>query len=156
MKGRKPKDVAMKILTGNPGKRAVSPSSDAPFTKSPLEKPAGLDDFASAEWDRITDTLAPILSPASSGMVLVACDSFSQWQRAQQVVNEKGFTYTTTNKHGLEMSRQRPEVGIAERARTAYHRALTELGASPVAHTRVKPLPDDKQGELYGLGRLLG
>ncbi len=156
MKGRKPKDVALKILTGNPGKRPVGTANDTPFLAAPFAKPEWLDTIASREWDRLVETLAPILSPASAGMVLIACDAFSEWMHAAKAIELEGPTYTTENQHGQEMVRPRPEVVIRNNARRAYHQALAELGASPVAHTRVKKLPDAQQPELPGIGRLLG
>lgn len=160
MKGRKPKDLAIKLLTGNPGKRQTSsPSSsgsDAPFVSSKLSKPRGLDKEASREWDRLVSTLAPILSPASAGMVFVAVDAFSQMKRAATVLVEAGSDfYETAGKSGT-MLREHPAVGMRDRARRAYHQALAELGASPVAHTRVKKLPEETQPELPGITRLLG
>ena len=158
MKGRKPKDLAMKLLTGNPGKRSSSSviDSDAPFVCAKLKKPKGLDEYASKEWARIVSTLAPILSPASAGMVLVAVDAFSQMRRAAAVLDKAGSDfYETTGKSGT-MLREHPAVGMRDRARTAYHRALAELGASPVAHGRVKSLPKNNQEELPGITRMLG
>jgi P27 family predicted phage terminase small subunit len=160
MKGRKPKDLAMKLLIGNPGKRSTappsSPGSDAPFTVSALEKPDYLDEYASQEWDRLVSTLAPILSPASAGMVLVAVDAFSEMRTAMEALKDGKQTYETISAKGPSMTRERPEIGIKNRARTAYHRALAELGASPVAHTRVKKLPGENQTELPGMARMLG
>jgi P27 family predicted phage terminase small subunit len=141
VKGRKPKDIALKILSGNPGKR-------------PLEKPAGLDAWASEEWDRLVERLAPILSPASGGMLLCAVNAFSQLMSADKIIQEEGLTYSTNGEAGMVI-RMRPEVRIRDAARTAYHRALTELGASPVAHCRVKKLPDGNQEELPGISRFL-
>lgn len=158
MKGRKPKDVAMKLLTGNPGKRSTGSGvdSEAPFVCAKLKKPKGLDEYASKEWGRIVSTLAPILSPASAGMVLVAVDAFSQMRRAAKVLSDAGSDfYETTGKSGA-MIREHPAVGMRDRARTAYHRALAELGASPVAHGRVKSLPKNNQPELPGITRMLG
>lgn len=157
MKGRKPKDVAMKLLTGNPGKRsAPALDSDAPFVCAKLKKPKGLDQFASKEWNRLVSTLAPILSPASAGMVLVAAETFSQIQRAKAAINANGSEfYETTGKSG-RMIREHPAVGILGRSMRAYHQALAELGASPVAHTRVKKLPGENQPELPGITRMLG
>lgn len=157
MRGRKPKDVAMKLLAGNPGKRPTSSGSDAaPFTVAPLKKPRGLDKFSSYEWNRLVDTLAPILSPASAGMVLIAVDAYSQMMSASEALKKAGgMTYETAGKSGL-MIRERPEVGMRDRARRAYHQALAELGASPVAHTRVKKLPESDQTELPGIQRMLG
>lgn len=157
MKGRKPKDLTMKLLTGNPGKRPSSSfSSDSPFVCSTLKKPRGLDKHASREWNRLVETLAPILSPASEGMVLVAVDAYSEMMQAMEALKTGGLTYETISLKGPSMIRERPEVGIKSRARRAYHQALAELGASPVAHTRVKKLPEETQPELPGITRLLG
>ncbi len=156
MKGRKPKDLALKLLTGNPGKRPMGSSDAAPFISAPLDKPAWLDEYASKEWDRLVSTLAPILSPASAGMVLIAVDSFSEWMRAVATLEKEGEVYVTTNVHGQEFVRPRPEVVMRATARKAYFQALAELGASPVAHSRVHKLPDGNQTEIPGIGRLLG
>ena len=156
MKGRKPKDLALKLLAGNPGKRPLGSSGEAPFTSAPLEKPDGLDDCASQEWDRLVTRLQSVLSPASAGMVYVAVSAYSQMKRAEAALEAAGSDfYETTGKSG-KMIREHPARGMLERARTAYHRALAELGASPVAHTRVKKLPETGQTELPGIHRLLG
>ena len=156
MKGRKPKDLELKLLTGNPGKRPAGSGADAPFVSEALEKPAGLDEHASAEWDRLVDRLAPILSPASAGMVFVAATAFGRIQRADALITEAGGEiYETVGKSG-RMLREHPAVGMRDRAVVQYHRALAELGASPVAHTRVKKLPTSNQTELPGIARLLG
>lgn len=157
MRGRKPKDLAMKLLSGNAGKRPLSGApSDEPFVVGELKKPRGLDKYASKEWDRIVQTLAPILSPASEGMVLIAVDAYSEMRHAQAALADGVLTYTTESKKGPAMTRERPEVGIRQRARRAYHQALAELGASPVAHTRVKKLPEDNQTVLPGMAQMLG
>ena len=158
MKGRKPNDVARKILTANPGKRSTGSAvdSDAPFVCAKLKKPKGLDEYATKEWNRLVSTLAPILSPASAGMVLIAAETFSQIQRAKAAINANGSEfYETTGKSG-RMIREHPAVGILGRSMRAYHQALAELGASPVAHTRVKKLPGESQPELPGIARMLG
>jgi len=174
MRGRIPKSEKVKKLAGDPGKRGnVIPfnanksggskpqtpgagGSDEAFVVGELVKPDYLDEYASAEWDRIVESLAQILSPASAGMVLIACESYSDMRHADDVIKNEGRTYITVSKDGGEMHRLRPEVGMKERARTAYHRALSELGASPVAHTRVKKLPEPQQTELPGIGQFLG
>jgi phage terminase small subunit len=133
MKGRKPKDVAMKLLNGNAGHKPLAPiETDQPFTVAEIDKPDDLDEYGSKEWDRLVASLAPILS---------------------KFLREHGETYTTQNKDGMQMHRQRPEVSMRANARTAYHRALSELGASPVAHTRVKKLPGAEQQALPGMSR---
>lgn len=151
MKGRKPKDARLMLLSGNPGHRPVWDTGE-PFTAGEIEKPSGLDTLASEEWYRLVERLAPILSPASGGMLLVAASAFSQMTAADRIIQAKGLTYETSGEAGTVI-RMRPEVRIRDTARTAYHRALAELGASPVAHSRVKKLPDGNQPELPGIHR---
>jgi len=154
MRGRKPKSLELKILQGSPGHRPLE-GSGAPFTVGIPEKPTGLEKFADEEWDRLVAHLAPILCPASRGMLLVCTDAYAQMMTANAVLQTKGTTYTTKTESGSTMIRQRPEVRMKESARRAYHQALTELGASPVAQTRVRRLPS-KQLKLTGMQRLLG
>lgn len=163
MKGRKPKDERLKVLNGNAGKHRLSAGGNAGFSsgeafiKGDLEKPDYLDEYESKEWDRIVTTGALVLSEADAGMVLVACSAFSDLMIARKALEEAGSrTYETENQSGAVMIRQRPEVAMMQNARTAYHRALAELGLSPVAHTRVKALPKSNQTELPGIARLLG
>lgn len=162
MKGRKPKEDRLKLLAGNPGKRPLSSGDGSvgtgeAFIKGELEKPDYLDEYESKEWDRIVTTGALVLSEADAGMVLVACSAFSDLMIARKALEEAGSrTYETESQSGAVMIRQRPEVAMMQNARTAYHRALAELGLSPVSHTRVKALPDKRQTELPGIARLLG
>lgn len=79
MRGRKPKDIAMKLLVGNPGKRKAQDSAEPdPFVCEPVCKPEALSERESQEWDRLTTTLAPILSRASEGILLVAVQAFGR------------------------------------------------------------------------------
>lgn len=153
MKGRKPKDIALRLLNGNAAKRPL-PQNGEPFVLEEVPKPRGLDRLASHEWDRLTTCLAPVLCAASGGMLLCAANAYSQMMSADKVIQEKGLTYETNGESG-PIIRMRPEVRIRDAARAAYHKALTELGASPVAHSRVKQLPDDNQTVLPGIARHL-
>jgi len=119
-------------------------------------KPKGLGRDQSQEWDRLTTTLALILSRGSEGMVLVACGYYADMRDAERTIKKEGRFYETTNKHGQTMKRAHPAVQMLSTARNGYHRALAELGASPVAHSRVRALPQDTQQELPGMSRLLG
>jgi P27 family predicted phage terminase small subunit len=151
MKGRKPKDVALRLLNGNSSNRPL-PNTGQPFVVGQIEKPVGLDVFSSEEWDRLVEHLAPILCAASRGMLICAVNAYSQLMSADKVIQEKGLTYETYGESGA-IIRIRPEVRIRDAARAAYHKALTELGASPVAHGRVKRLPDNNQTDLPGISR---
>jgi phage terminase small subunit len=89
-------------------------------------------------------------------MLFIAADAYSQMMQAKEALKDRTLTYTTESKKGPAMSRERSEVKIWDRARRDYHRALSDLGATPVGHTRVKKLPEETQPELPGISRLLG
>lgn len=161
MKGRKPKDEKLKLLNGNAGHRPIGAPPKKPpggstgkdeFVQAALEKPPDLDEEASAEWDRLVTRLHIVLTEADASLVRQAATLYSTIRQCEQVL-KKSLTYKTKNQHGQVMIRQRPEVGILQQARTQYHRALAELGGSPVARTRVKPLPKNEQQELPGMNR---
>ena len=69
---------------------------------------------------------------------------------ATRVLNKKGLTYTTRGKSGT-LIRQRLEIRMREAARGAYQTALSELGASPVASTRLHRLPSSKPYKKRGI-----
>jgi P27 family predicted phage terminase small subunit len=122
----------------------LSTSTEAdPFVCGIPDKPAGLDELASREWDRLVVSLAPLLSNASAGLLFVACNAYSQLLNADRIVQEEGLTYSTTGEAGMVV-RIHPAVRIRDAARLAYHRALVELGGSPVSQTRVRRLPEKK------------
>ena len=152
MRGRKPKSLELKILQGNPGRRPL-PSPGGPFVEGIPEKPPHLDEDASEEWDRLTTALVGILSPASRGTLLCACDAYSQLTASNRVLKEHGSTYTTISESGSTLIRQRPEVRMRENARRAYQLALSELGASPVGHTRVRTLPASRPAKPTGISK---
>ncbi|MDC8450817.1 MAG: P27 family phage terminase small subunit [Nitrospira sp.] len=154
MRGRKPKDVAMKILHGNPGGRAMMESSSGPFVCEPVVMPDGLSQLEQEEWCKLAETLKPILNRSSEGLLRVACSCYAEFMLADQVVRERGLTYQTDGEAGVVI-RVHPAVKIRDSARLAYHRALIELGGSPVASTRVRKLPTKKTAaeEKTGTGR---
>lgn len=56
MAGRRPKSAALKLVTGNPGKRPVPEDEPTPVSGWP-EKPPKLGKIANAEWDRLAHLL---------------------------------------------------------------------------------------------------
>lgn len=159
MKGRKPKPVDLRLLAGNAGHRQIEPAGSAdegePFVRGRLVKPKGLSRDESREWDRLTTTLTLILSRGSEGMVLMACQYYGQIEEAKRILKREGSMYTTTNKHGQTMKRTHPMMQARAVAQAGYVRVLAELGASPVAHSRVRTLPGGEQQTLPGMGRHL-
>ena len=147
MRGRKPNPQRLRILRGNPGKRALKSARSSPFVAGTPEKPAHLTGDASKEWDRLTAQLGGangVLCLADRGILEVACSAYAMFMQAHRAIAEHGATYET-ERDGLKMTRPRPEVRILQQERRAYQAALAELGATPAQHARVSPLPNDSE-----------
>lgn len=59
--------------------------------------------------------------------------SYSKWKQAEQILDEKGFTFETPN--GYEQ--QRPEVSIANKAQQEMRSWMKELGLTEAARARM-------------------
>ena len=72
-RGRKPKPTMLRVLQGNPGKRAFNHEEPAYGPGAP-DKPEFLDDFAGEEWDRLIGMLvsARMITKGDGGIILVA------------------------------------------------------------------------------------
>ncbi|MBN1044902.1 phage terminase small subunit P27 family [Clostridium botulinum] len=98
--------------------------------------PSWLDVEAKKEWKRILKLLenekknfTPKDLKALEGYVV----SYSKWKRCEQIIDEKGFTFTTPN--GYEQ--QRPEVSIGNKAQQEMRSWMKELGLTEASRARM-------------------
>lgn len=138
VKGAKPKPTALKIVQGNPGKRALNKREPKPARKKPtcpqwLSKEAKK---AFRELARYLDN-AGIITIVDGKALELLTEAYSEWKAARQVVQEKGATYSTITLQGAEMIRPRPEVGIAQDAWKRIKSILPEFGLTPSARVRL-------------------
>lgn len=151
-RGRKAKPTAIKILQGNPGHRPLNKEEPDYGPGAPL-KPDWLDEFASEEWDRLVSILAParVISKGEVGILVVACDAYSQLRQCQKFIKRKGSISYATSTNGGTNYKPYPEVGQRNVARRQYLSSLSELGLSPSSRTKVKRVPDTKLSELEAM-----
>lgn len=149
MAGRRPKPARLKALAGNPGGRPLV-NTGSPFLAGRPDKPAWLDKEAAEEWDRLAAQLCDesgVLSPAHGGILLVACEHFSQYRRADRFIKKHGVTYETKGERGGgTLTREYPQVRQRHDALQAYRKCLNDLGATPTQAPRVHRL---QQQNLY-------
>lgn len=143
-RGRKPKPTVLRMLQGNPGKRALNHEEPAYGPGAP-DKPAFLDDFASEEWDRLTEMLvsARVVTKGDSGILIVAADAYSQLRQCQEFLKKKSsLSYDASSVNGGTSYKPYPEVAQRNMARRQYQAALSELGLSPSSRSKIKTLPE--------------
>lgn len=142
---RPTKPTAEKKLCGSrTRKKAVAapveapPAVPVPASDVPLPPAWLTDDIATSEWVRLAPDLMKmrVLTPMDSVNLAMLCQATAAYVKAQQVIAEKGATYTTTSKHG-EMDRVRPEVKIAAESEKTILRITKEFGLAPLSRARM-------------------
>ncbi len=94
MAGRRPKPLALKLVSGNPGKRPLPTDEPAPVSGRPW-KPAGLSKVADAEWERLADLLDGELrlSLADGPHLLGAATAYATALEFQQKAKQRGLPH---------------------------------------------------------------
>lgn len=154
-KGRKPKPTALKLLTGNPGKRPLRFDQFAPEARIPC-CPAVLKGEARLEWKRVTTELhrCGMLAEVDRGLLAMLCATWARWVEAERRIAEsaasaedgQGLFVLTPNKFPV----QSPWLAVSNRSIELYKALCAEFGLSPSARTRVAPQTTQIQLELVG------
>ena len=155
MRGRKPRSTQSKLLTGNPGKRAINhdePSAEVPgetFDAPPgeLEGNAGAQD----EWRR----LAPLLrknrqvTESDRAALIAMCLEWGRYLEATKKVQQHGMVIKTPSGYPVV----NPYLSIATKALAGCAKLWPELGLTPSSRSRVKaaPAPEANRLEAFRL-----
>lgn len=154
MKGRPAKPTSLKVLQGNPGKRALNKKEPKPAAGIP-KCPAHLSKEAKQVWREVVPQLQVmrVLTLADAHALELYCDAMATYRQARQLLNEHGATYETGSQDKGIMYRRRPENEIAEDAWRRAHAALQQFGLTPSSRTKLKTEPEqpkDLLSELLG------
>ena len=133
--GRKPTPTRLKMLRGNPGKRAVNRKEPQPANVAP-SCPKELSAVAKVEWRRVSKELHSLglLTRIDRAALAAYCESWSTWIGAIQKVQQTG-TIVRAPESGFPM--QSPYLSVANQAQKQMRAYLTEFGMTPSARTRV-------------------
>jgi P27 family predicted phage terminase small subunit len=150
--GRKPKPTHLKLVTGNPGKRALSTAEAKPAAALP-SPPPHLADEAKVEWGRVSEELYKIglLSGVDRAALAAYCQAYARWVQAERAIAEMakrdqltgGLMIKTTNGNAI----QNPLVGTANKAATDMVRFAAEFGMTPSARSRINVTPPSEGAE---------
>ena len=141
-RGRKPKPTHLKLITGNPGRRALNTKEPSPPSALP-SPPTHLNDEAKVEWDRVAEDLyrIGILTNIDRAVLAAYCQAYGRWVSAELVLADmakndevtRGLTVETINGNIL----QNPMVGMANKAMADMVRYAAEFGMTPSARSRI-------------------
>ncbi len=153
--GRRPAPTALKLLRGNPGKRALNqhepviPLVTDAFDEPPAELMA--DVVAAAEWRRVAPMLriARVVTEAERAVLVALCQQWSRYLEAHGKVQSLGMVV----KGHKEQPITNPYLRLADRALAHCLKLWAELGLTPSSRSRISTLPqaESKQSKWAGL-----
>lgn len=148
--GRRPKPTALKLLTGNPGKRALNAREPKPETKMPT-CPPHIEGEARREWHRMGRKLLALglLTEIDRSALAIYCQAWARWIEAEGQLKRYGPIVQAPS--GALM--QSPYLSIVNRAMEVMLKVLAEFGMTPSSRSRVKaaepPREDNEFERLF-------
>lgn len=146
-RGPAPQPTALKILNGNPGKRAINHNEPQPTKKAP-KCPSWLSREAKAEWRRVAPELERLglLTVVDGGALAAYCQAYARWKQCEEVIERDGMVSELVTDTGSTYLQQRPEVSIANKQLQVMKAFCTEFGLTPSSRSRMS-LPGEKPTE---------
>ena len=156
MAGRRPKPTHLKIVGGNPGKRALNKREPAPRREIP-SCPTHLSDASKVAWGRLVEMLDRIgvLTECDVLALERLCDCYSDILACRELVERDGRTYTTITAQGDTLIKGNPAVNQLRAADAQFKSYLVEFGLTPAARSKVQvsddnEKPKDEFKEFFG------
>lgn len=133
----------LKLLRGNPGKRAIRPEPEPTLLTESPAPPRILRGDALDEWHRITKELMRLgmLTAVDVHPLAAYCQVYGRWMQAEDTLMRMADADPVA--HGLMVKGslgnpvQNPIVKIADRAASDMVKYAAEFGFTPVARTRI-------------------
>lgn len=158
MRGRKPTPSYLKLLRGNPGKRALNKNEPRPeIPDEPPAPPSFLAGYAAEEWARISVEAyrLGLLTALDIAPLAAYCDAYERWRTARELIVAMGARDPVM--HGLIVKTQsggaapNPLVWISANAARDMVRFAAEFGMSPAARSRISAGVEAGDGKFTGL-----
>jgi P27 family predicted phage terminase small subunit len=144
MRGRKPKDEALKAASGNPGRRSHpnrEAIQDPPASpQDAFAPPRHLRRAARSVWQREVWRLREQGLSRASDLALFGdyCGHQALVERCDAAL-EQSLTYETVSKHG-SMTRARPEYDMRVKAARLAQQCLQQLGLTTLSRLRARQI----------------
>lgn len=146
MRGRKPKPTRLKVITGNPGKRALNMDEPRPEPAVP-ECPPELGDSAQREWQRLAGELAKlrVLTNLDRAALAAYCNAYALWAEAVAAVQRYGVMIKSPTGFPI----QSPYVSIVNRQAEIMMRIASEFGFTPASRGRISAPQEDDEPNFF-------
>lgn len=144
MSGRPPKPSALKLVSGNPGKRAVKGNEPEPMLLSDLKPPKHLAPRSAAVWKQLAPMLRrlQLLTEADVVSLEMLCDAVADYRHARE---KCGDDFVTWSSKGSQMVSQ--WLVAKQMSSKRAESFMSKFGMDPVSRSKVMIEP---QGDLFG------
>lgn len=156
-RGPPPEPTHLRILKGNPGKRALPKHEPQPekAAKGSRRCPAWMAPAGKRLWKSLVPELERLnlLTKIDDATLEGACANYARALAAEALVKKQGMVIVTDKGFTI----QHPAVSIAKNSWTAWLRFATEFGLTPSARSRIQiqpsaPEKDKDEDFLFGSG----
>lgn len=149
---RPPKPTALKLVTGNPGKRALNKQEPDPTYLQDLTPPDWLDQAAAQVWNEVAPNLraAKVLTVMDVQALAMGCIAIAQYRRAVKRTGDnlvKSKVIEGEDGQPVETGEQvNPWFIVQSMSFKQAMAVFQQFGMSPAARTRIAVQP---QGDLF-------
>lgn len=161
-RGPAPQPTVLKLLKGNPGKRALNAREPkAPPVVEMPPPPKWLSEHGADLWRQLGPRLirSKVLAEIDLAAFGMLCNAYHEFRRADEVIAKEGLTYETTTTTGDTKYAKRPEVEIRADAFRRTLRMMQEFGLTASSRSGVQAdpgKPADPFGDFMGRGKARG
>lgn len=137
--GRKPKPTKLKLVTGNPGKRALPKNEPKPNAEILPKPPSILKGEELKEWKRLGKELfrLGLLTDVDRSTFASYCVAWGSFVKAQQEIKKRGMIMKTKGGNLI----QNPYLAIRNKSMEHMNKFGAEMGLSPSARARLGVTP---------------
>jgi P27 family predicted phage terminase small subunit len=154
MPGPAPKPTALKILEGNPGKRALNDREPSyPTAMTNAKPPAFLNRDGKKYWNETAPLLIAqgVLTEVDLASFALVCQAWGRYVDVEKKLAKMSLVIKTTNGNII----QNPLLAVANRAFDQYRAMATEFGLTPSSRSRIvvaakQPEADPLEAMLSG------
>ena len=144
MSGRPRKPSALKLVEGNPGKRAANGQEPEPMLLTDLEPPAHMSERSAAVWRQVAPMLRrlQVLTEADVIALEMLCDSVADYRHARE---KCGDDFVAWSSKGSQMLNQwLVAKQLSSKRAEAF---MSKFGMDPVSRSKVMV---DPQADMFG------
>ncbi|MCJ7854613.1 phage terminase small subunit P27 family [Pseudomonas monteilii] len=152
-RGRPPKPTALKVIQGNPGKRALNKNAPTPDALAEVpDPPAWLGAIAASIWRQVAPWLvqSKILTDTDLHNLELFAMAYQRWREAEDDVTRNGIVVM-----GSKQKIKNPACTVLNETARRISTFGAALGLDPAARARLKP-GEDEDGENEFLTLLQG